>query len=159
MGFLKFFCCNATEKRLSLASVIVCNHWNKYDINAVSSYEYQWKWIVCPWWLHPVNESCFYVFPLRLSFRRLVNSASTILGITEAILSVPHIDEFAVEFVYIYYWGEPDRAPHRRVCEFFRHSLFQKLFTNYSTRRHEPPYLLDGNSKDGDHSWTYLFND
>jgi len=26
-------------------------------------------------------------------------------------------------------------------------------------RRHELPYLLDGNSKDGDHSWTYLFND
>ena len=26
-------------------------------------------------------------------------------------------------------------------------------------RRHEPTYLLDGNSKDGDHSWTYLFND
>jgi len=24
-------------------------------------------------------------------------------------------------------------------------------------RRHEPPYLLDGNSKDGDHLWTYLF--
>jgi len=30
---------------------------------------------------------------------------------------------------------------------------------NYSARRHEPPYLLDGNSKDGDHSWTYLFSD
>ena len=44
-------------------------------------------------------------------------------------------------------------------CEFLHHSLIQKLFTNYSARRHEPPYLLDGNGKDGDHSWTYLFND
>ena len=26
-------------------------------------------------------------------------------------------------------------------------------------RRHEPLYLLDGNSNDEDHSWTYLFND
>ena len=34
-----------------------------------------------------------------------------------------------------------------------RHSLIQKLSINlnYSARRHEPPYLLDGNSKDGYH--------
>jgi len=37
---------------------------------------------------------------------------------------------------------------------------FIQLFTNYSARRQaEPLYLLDGNSKDGDHLWTYLFND
>ena len=32
-------------------------------------------------------------------------------------------------------------------------------FINYSSRRHELLCLLDGNSKDGDHSWTYLFSD
>ena len=32
-------------------------------------------------------------------------------------------------------------------------------FINSRTIRHELPYLLDGNSKDGDHSWTDLFND
>jgi len=75
-------------------------------------------------------------------------------------------------------WGEPERAPHRRVCcgislyiymyiymyiylvrravshfrllfcEFLRHSLIQKLLINYSSRRHELLYLLDGNSND-----------
>jgi len=38
--------------------------------------------------------------------------------------------------------------------EFLRHSLIQKLFTNYSVTRHKPPYLLDSNSKDRDHLWT-----
>jgi len=64
----------------------------------------------------------------------------------------------------------PERAPHRRVCcgvslyiylvrravshfrllfcEFLRHSLIQKLLINYSSRRHELLYLLDGNSND-----------
>jgi len=37
-------------------------------------------------------------------------------------------------------------------CEFLCHSLVQKLFINQSVRRREPPYLLDGNSKDGDHT-------
>ena len=77
-------------------------------------------------------------------------------------LSEPHIDEFAVDFVYIYYICAVRRAvSHFRLlfCKFLCHSLIQKLFTNYSARRHEPPYLLDGNSKDGDHSWTYLSND
>ena len=33
-------------------------------------------------------------------------------------------------------------------------------FPLYGTqKRHELSYLLDGDSKDGDHSWTYLFND
>jgi len=77
-------------------------------------------------------------------------------------------------------WGEPEQAPHRRVsyefsfyiyicrtschksllalsCLLLLHSLIQKLFTNYLARRHEL-YLLDGEGKDGDHSWTYLFN-
>ena len=44
-------------------------------------------------------------------------------------------------------------------CAFLRHSLIRILFTNYrvvlnSARRHQP----SSNSKDGDHSWTYLFN-
>ena len=88
----------------------------------------------------------------------------------------------SLSFVSLY-WGEPERAPHRWVCCgicLYIHIIYRtschkslpalvlrvlvsfvisKLFTNYSMRRHEPPYLLDGNSKDGDHSWTYLFND
>ena len=59
-------------------------------------------------------------------------------------------------YTLLYYWGEPERAPHRRVCcgisiymyiylvrravshirllfcAFLRHSLIWKLFTNYS---------------------------
>ena len=69
------------------------------------------------------------------------------------ISSEPHIDEFAVEFVYIYYTRIVRRAvSHFRLLfrEFLHHLLIQKLFTNYSVRRHGPPYLLDGNSKDGD---------
>ena len=34
-------------------------------------------------------------------------------------------------------------------------TLIQKLFINYSARRHESPYLLDGSSKDGYHSDGY----
>ena len=74
----------------------------------------------------------------------------------------PHIDKFAVEFFYIYIYYIVRRAvSHFQLlfCKFLCHSLIQKLFTNYSARRHELPHLLDGNSKDGDHSWTYLFND
>ena len=80
------------------------------------------------------------------------------------------------------YWDEPERAPHRRVCcgislyyilflvrravnhfrllfcAFLRHSLnsktIHKLLVLNSARRHQ----LSSNSKDGDHSWTYLFN-
>ena len=77
-------------------------------------------------------------------------------------LSEPNIDEFAVDFVYIYYICAVRRAvSHFQLlfCKFLCHSLIQKLFTNYSARRHELPHLLDGNSKDGDHSWTYLSND
>jgi len=78
-------------------------------------------------------------------------------------LSEPHIDVFAVEFVYIYYIY----IIHHVISHFqllfqnrvLTSSLIQKLFTNYSARRHKLPYLLDGNSKDGPHSWTYLFND
>jgi len=80
--------------------------------------------------------------------------SSVVIG---ASLSEPHIDEFAVEFVYIIHHAI---SQFRLIfCKFLCHSLFQNLFTNYSTRRHKPPYLLDGDSKDKDHLWTYLFND
>ena len=58
-----------------------------------------------------------------------------------ASLSEPHIDEFAVEFLYIYiiyiyiYICLVRRAvSHFRLlfCAFLRHSLIQKQFTNYS---------------------------
>ena len=79
--------------------------------------------------------------------------------IVGASLSEPHIDQFAVEFVYIYIYICIIRRAVSHFwllfCEFLHHSLIQKLFTNYSARRHKPPYLLDGNSKDGDPGPTY----
>ena len=97
-----------------------------------------------------------------------------LLLVIGASLSEPHIDEFAVEFVYIYYilyiyiyiYIIRRAVSHFRLlfCAFLRHSLIQKLFINYSystkllvlnsARRNQ----LSSNSKDGDHSWTYLFN-
>jgi len=79
-------------------------------------------------------------------------------------------------------WGEPERDPHRRVCcgiclcyiyrtscrkslpalvlrvsaSFVNSKTIHQLTQREGTNR---PYLLDGNSKDGDYSWTYLFND
>ena len=51
-----------------------------------------------------------------------------------ASLSEPHIDDFAVDFLYIYYVLYIIRraVSHFRLlfCEFLRHSLIQKLFTN-----------------------------
>jgi len=32
---------------------------------------------------------------------------------------------------------------------------FSSLYHETTQKRHEPSYLLNGNSKDGDHSWTY----
>ena len=87
-----------------------------------------------------------------------------------ASLSEPHIDELAVEFVYNYYILYISRTSCRKALilrAFLRHSLIQKLFTNYSywERRHQTIHKLlvlrektPINSKDGDHSWTYLFN-
>jgi len=58
-----------------------------------------------------------------------------------ASLSEPHIDEFAVEFLYVYYYIFLVRhaVSHFRLlfCVFLRHSLIQKLFTNYSTQLSE----------------------
>jgi len=38
--------------------------------------------------------------------------------------------------------------------------LVQKLFTNYMllSEKTQTIYLLDGDNKDGDYWWTYLFN-
>jgi len=64
-------------------------------------------------------------------------------------------------YIYVYMYVVPYvrlTVNHLRLlfCAFLRHALIQKLFTKYSRTI---VYLLDGNSKDGDHSWTYLFND
>jgi len=69
-------------------------------------------------------------------------------SIIGASLSEPHTDDFALEFVYniiiilciyIYIYIVHRAINHFRLlfCEFLHHSLIQKLFTNYSARRHE----------------------
>jgi len=47
-------------------------------------------------------------------------------------MSEPHIDEFAVEFLYIILYIVRRAVSHFQLlfCEFLRHSLIQKLFTN-----------------------------
>ena len=71
-------------------------------------------------------------------------------------------------YIYIHIFLVRRAVSHIRLlfCAFLRHLLIRKLFTNYSylnsysteadnsARRHQP----SSNSKDGDHSWTYLFN-
>jgi len=77
-----------------------------------------------------------------------------------------HIDEFAVEFlslyicIYILYIVRRAVSHFRLLfCAFLRHSLIHKtihkLLVLNLARRHQP----SSNSKDGDHLWTYLFND
>jgi len=73
-------------------------------------------------------------------------------------LSEPHIDEFAVEYIHIY-------------CMLCCKSLLFPTctcilrvlasFINYKllSEKTRTTYLLDGNSKDGDHLWTYLLFD
>jgi len=66
------------------------------------------------------------------------------------------IDEFAVEFVYIIiriciYCTSCCKSL-LALCEFLHRSILQKLV------RRQIVCLLDGNCKDRDHSWTYLFN-
>ena len=50
-----------------------------------------------------------------------------------ASLSEPHIDEFAL-YIYMYIYLVRRAVSHFRVlfCAFLRHSLIQKLLTNYS---------------------------
>ena len=101
----------------------------------------------------------FFTKTYQLQSLTNVLSTKPLIG---ASLSEPHIDKFAVESVILLYTYIVRRAVSHfqfLFCKFLRHSLIQKVFTNYSARRHKPLYLLGGNSKDGDHSWTYLFND
>ena len=57
--------------------------------------------------IEDLDVTCRLLFALKHCHKSFTN----IFG---ASLSEPHIDEFAVEFLYN--WGEPERAPHRRVC-------------------------------------------
>ena len=78
-----------------------------------------------------------------------------------ASLSEPHIDEFAVEFLYIYVYISRTSCRKsypalilRVLASFVNSKTIHKLLVLNSARRHQP----SSNSKDGDHSWTYLFN-
>ena len=78
-------------------------------------------------------ESIFQVIASGLDVENCRNIVygSTVLKIHYVIgasLSEPHIDEFAVNFPYIY-WGEPERAPHRRVCCKF--SIYIYIYVSY----------------------------
>ena len=84
-------------------------------------------------------------------------------AIIGASLSEPHIDEFAVEFVYIIYILSISRTSCRKslptlilrvLASFVNSKTIHKLLVLNLARRHQ----LSSNSKDGDHSWTYLFN-
>jgi len=73
----------------------------------------------------------------------IIHSMSArIKAIFGASLSEPHIDKFAVEFVYIYIYVVRCVVSHFQLLfyAFLHHSLIQKLFTNYSysARRHQP---------------------
>jgi len=79
---------------------------------------------------------------------------STLIG---ASLSEPHIDEFAVEFLYIYRTSCRKSHPAlilRVLASFVNSKTIHKLLVLNSARRHQP----SSNSKNGNHSWTYLFN-
>ena len=74
-----------------------------------------------------------------------------------------HIDELAVNFphihVYIYIYISVVRTSCRKflICVFLRHASIR----NQALERTMNSYLLDsdnGDNKDGDHWWTYLFN-
>ena len=43
-------------------------------------------------------------------------------------------------------------------CAFLHHLLIQETIHKLLSEKTWTVYLLDGNSKDGDHSWTHLFN-
>ena len=85
---------------------------------------------------------------------------------------------------YVCYWGEPERAPHRRVgcgiCLYI-YIIYIYIYISRTSCRKSPTALIlhaflrhfnsktihkllvlrektPINSKDGDHSWTYLFN-
>jgi len=74
----------------------------------------------------------------------------------------PHTDEFVVEFLYTSATCIHPPINHLQlILDISRHSLIQKWFTNNSMSwRYKPKTvdLLDGDSEDGNHSWTYLFN-
>ena len=72
--------------------------------------------------------------------------------------------KFFVSYVLVLVLITPKSLPAlilRVLASFVNSKTIHQWPTTQSCRRHEPPYLLDGNSKDGDgdHSWTYLFND
>jgi len=78
-------------------------------------------------------------------------------------VSEPHIDELTVEFLSTYNYISRTSCrksfPALILRAFLHHSLIQNFSPTTRSQREDTNRLsLDSNSKDGDHSWTYLFN-
>jgi len=95
----------------------------------------------------------------------MTSDATDFAEVIGASLSEPHIDEFAVEFlsiyicIYVYISRTSCRKSHpalilRVLASFVNSKTVHKLLILNPARRHQP----SRNSKDGEHSWTYLFN-